>query len=176
MGVAAGGPGFGHEAQFEGETVEWYTPPEIFVALGEHFDLDPCSPGEGKSFVPATKHLTIADDGLTAPWEGFVFMNPPYGPATTLWMERLAQHGNGIALVFARTDVTWCQKYAPQVSEICFVRGRIYFYKGNTVIRGGRPGAGSMFMSFGERGATALRRSDLGFCASQVGSRHRSVT
>jgi hypothetical protein len=28
-----------------GESDEWYTPPEIFDALGLTFDLDPCSPG-----------------------------------------------------------------------------------------------------------------------------------
>lgn len=54
------------------ENVEWYTPPQIFEALGMHFDLDPCSPGVGKSFVPANTHYTRADDGLAAPWAGSV--------------------------------------------------------------------------------------------------------
>ena len=35
-----------------GATSEWFTPPEIFDALGLTFDLDPCSPGAGH-WVPA---------------------------------------------------------------------------------------------------------------------------
>jgi hypothetical protein len=30
-----------------GSSVEWYTPPEIFEALGLTFDLDPCAPPGG---------------------------------------------------------------------------------------------------------------------------------
>ncbi len=55
--------GFAHESTHN-ISVEWYTPPEIFTALGLAFDLDPCSPGPGKSFVPARRHYTVADDGL----------------------------------------------------------------------------------------------------------------
>jgi len=42
--------------------------------------------------------LTVLDDGLTAPWDGLVWMNPPYsrpGP----WVERFAAHPDGLALV-----------------------------------------------------------------------------
>ena len=61
-----------------GESDEWYTPPEIFHALGERFDLDPCSPGAGH-WVPADKFYTKLHDGLKQPWDGFVFVNPPFG-------------------------------------------------------------------------------------------------
>lgn len=36
---------------------DWYTPPEIFDALGLTFDLDPCSPGRGH-WVPIRKIYT----------------------------------------------------------------------------------------------------------------------
>lgn len=61
-----------------GESDEWYTPMEIFDALEEVFDLDPCSPGAGH-WVPARKFITKDGDGLAARWDGFVFMNPPFG-------------------------------------------------------------------------------------------------
>ncbi len=32
-----------------GASDDWYTPPFIFDALGLVFDLDPCSPGAGRS-------------------------------------------------------------------------------------------------------------------------------
>lgn len=157
--------GFSHESP-RNESIEWYTPPKIFDALGVRFDLDPCSPGAGKSFVPADRHLTIDDDGLEADWdpEHFAFVNPPYGTATQHWMQKLAQHGNGIALVFARTDVQWFQDIAPLADSICFVSGRIRFYQG-TIEGGepsGRPGAGSMLLGFGTKARAAIEQSGLG--------------
>lgn len=50
--------------------MEWYTPPEIFDALGLTFDLDPCSPGAGRSFFPTGRRYTGADDRLRSPWSG----------------------------------------------------------------------------------------------------------
>lgn len=78
---------------------EWFTPPELIKALGE-FDLDPCSP-VNRPWDTAKKHYTKEVDGL---WEGRVWLNPPYGKETFKWIERLAHHGDGIALIFARTD------------------------------------------------------------------------
>lgn len=153
--------GFSHESTHN-ESVEWYTPPGIFEALGLTFDLDPCSPGAGKSFVPAGRHYTIEDDGLTSPWFGTVFVNPPYGSQTQVWMRKLAEYGNGIALVFSRTDVKWFQEVCPQADLICFVSGRIRFYKGNTRDQAGTPGSGSMLIAFGAKAYAALQQSGLG--------------
>jgi hypothetical protein len=86
------------------KSVEWYTPAWIFNELGMSFDLDPSSPHNMETAVPATTKYTIFDDGLTKPWFGRVWLNPPYGPETGAWMSRMADHGNGLALVFSRTD------------------------------------------------------------------------
>jgi hypothetical protein len=159
--------GFTHESPHI-NSVEWYTPPEIFDALGLRFDLDPCSPGPGKSFVPADRVLTRIDDGLASPWEGRVFLNPPYGAHTSAWMRRMRDHaaagGSGIALVFARTDPAWFQEVAPTSDVICFVAGRIHFIKGGTTERGGAPGSGSMLLAWGGECARAVGESGLGVC------------
>jgi hypothetical protein len=160
--------GFTHESSVN-ESVEWYTPPEIFDALGVTFDLDPCSPGEGKSHVPTLRHYTIHDDGLTSPWgDNFVWVNPPYGNHTTLWMERLANHGNGMALVFARTDVAWFQNFGVRADMVCFISSRVRFYAGSLTERGGTPGAGSMILAYGEKATAALAQSNLGACFTLV--------
>lgn len=162
------GRGFAHESTYN-ESVEWYTPPEIFEAMDFTFAMDPCSPGEGKSFVPARRHLTVEDDGLATPWEGTVWMNPPYGKHTTTWMQKLSEHNNGIALVFARTDVKWFNDYvAGKASLVCFVSGRIKFFQGDTDKRGGTPGAGSMLIAYGELAAFVLWQSGLGPCVRFV--------
>ena len=77
---------------------DYYTPPTIFQALGLTFDVDVCAPSGGVPWVPARMHYDMALDGLSQPWEGLVWCNPPYsGPAP--WIERFIEHGNGIMLV-----------------------------------------------------------------------------
>jgi hypothetical protein len=79
---------------FEGKTEtgkdEWLTPPEIIKSLGE-FDLDPCSPLI-RPWDTARKHYTVIDNGLLMPWEGRVWLNPPYGNKIGEWLQKAALH------------------------------------------------------------------------------------
>lgn len=119
--------GFTHESTYN-ESKEWYTPRYIFDALNVRFDMDVCSPGADMvPWIPADRHLTILDDGLTHKWDGFVFVNPPYGMDTPKWMKRLSVHGNGIALVFSRTDTNWFHDYAAKADAILFIAKRVQF-------------------------------------------------
>jgi hypothetical protein len=77
---------------------DYYTPPWVFEAMGLEFDTDPAQPIGGTPWIPVKKYYTIIDDGLSQPWEGRVWMNPPYSQ-TTPWVERFIQHGNGVMLV-----------------------------------------------------------------------------
>ena len=83
-------------------TVDWLTPPDLVKKLGE-FDLDPCSP-INPPFVHAKNNFTVKENGLNKIWFGRVYMNPPYGKGMEMWIEKLKNHGNGIALIFARTE------------------------------------------------------------------------
>ncbi len=106
---------------------EWLTPKYITDDLGP-FDLDPCSPGDRRPWDTANYHLTKEHDGLRAPWFGRVWCNPPYGKETPRWLEKLANHGNGIALVFARTDVAWFTDYVwRRANAVKFIQGRLSF-------------------------------------------------
>ena len=90
-------PLFGYE-QHQVTSDDYYTPPSIFESLGIEFDLDVCAPRGGVPWIPAARHFSIEDDGLAQPWEGKVWMNPPYsGPGP--WVKRFIQHGDGVALV-----------------------------------------------------------------------------
>lgn len=107
---------------------EWLTPKWITDTLGP-FDLDPCSPGSRRPWDTATYHLSVEDDGLSAPWFGNVWCNPPYGRETFKWMSKLATHGSGIALIFARTET---QGFHDQIWEkadaVFFFKGRLKFH------------------------------------------------
>ena len=102
--------GFTHDS-VDNKTVDWYTPKWIFDTLGEYFDLDPCQPEDKIPWIPCDRHYSIIDNGLMQPWDGFVWLNPPYGKYTSDWLAKMHAHRNGIALVFARTDCGWFHDY-----------------------------------------------------------------
>lgn len=168
--------GFIHESTHN-ESKEWYTPVHIFRAMNINFDLDPCSPGHDKvPWIPAQIHYTVKDDGLIKEWFGNVYMNPPYGMDTPKWMDKLSKHGNGIALVFARTDTKWFHAYVPKADAICFIARRIGFVPhdkallyadGQWETQGGC-GAASMLVAYGRENAKALFHSGLGLTLSVI--------
>ncbi len=139
---------------------EWLTPPHILHALG-HFDLDPCAPVI-RPWNTADNHFTIEDDGLQQKWFGRVWCNPPYGRETPKWLNKLADHGNGIALIFARTETKMFFDHIwPKASALLFLEGRIFFHHVNGVRANGGGGAPSVLVAYGERNAWALKNSGL---------------
>lgn len=133
------------------KSVEWYTPKWIFDRLKLEFDLDPCSPHDMKTCVPAIKKLTIHDDGLSTDWHVRVWMNPPYGKTTKAWTTKFIDHNNGCALLFSRTDAHWCQEMMLNCSALLFLAGRVSFVPGNeNKSKANRSGAGSVLFGFGD--------------------------
>src|SRR3954469_1584920 len=118
-----------HEASI-GATVEWYTPPELFARLGLTFDLDPASPGPAiVPWVPADRHYTMRDNGLIQPWEGRVWLNPPYGEPGVSFIKRMIEHGDGVMLLPSRTETKIFQSAAASADAVVFIAGRISFIR-----------------------------------------------
>jgi hypothetical protein len=139
---------------------EWLTPPEILKQLGE-FDLDPCAPVV-RPWDMAKAHYTVEDSGLLQPWHGRVWLNPPYGLEAREWLNRLAGHGNGIALIFARTetDMFFDEVWA-RADGILFLRGRLYFHHVTGERAEHNSGAPSVLVAYGASNAEALRTSGI---------------
>jgi site-specific DNA-adenine methylase len=137
---------------------EWYTPPYIFDALGCWFDLDPASPGcDVVPWVPANTHYTT--EGLERPWGGFVWLNPPYGrDRLPAWVEKFAEHGNGIILVPERTSTEWWQGLSSRADMILFVNKKIPFISGDGR-KAGAAAIGSCLVAIGKAGVAGLRRA-----------------
>lgn len=149
----------GHQ-RTEGRTDTWLTPPEILYALGP-FDLDPCAAPEPRPWPTAARHIVLPEDGLAVPWEGRVWVNPPYGARTGLWMRQLASHGQGTALLFARTETDhWHRWVWPKATAILFLRGRLFFCRpdGSRMDNAGGPSA---LIAYGDEDADRLARSGL---------------
>lgn len=150
-----------HE-QSVGKTDEWYTPPHVFAAMGVHFDLDVSSPGrEVTPWIPASRALTKAAYGLSAPWQGFIWMNPPFGGRNGLvpWLERFFAHGRGVALVPDRTSAPWWQTYAAKADAVLFVSPKLRFI-GADGKEGMSPAQGTALLAAGPSAVAALQRAE----------------
>ena len=145
---------FGEETK-----TEWLTPPEILDVLGE-FDLDPCAPINPPWRIAKTQ-FTVADNGFIKQWFGRVFLNPPYTKDTWRWMKKLAEHGNGIALIFARTETKAFFPYVWDMADgIFFFNKRLTFYHVSGEKGGKNSGAPSVLIAYGKFNAAILKQNE----------------
>lgn len=150
----------GHQsARMKSDT--WLTPPIWIAKLGP-FDLDPCCP-EQMPWRTAERMLTKATDGLKAEWRGRVWLNPPFGKQAAKWMERMAMHRNGIALVPARTETEmFVRNVWGGAVGICFVHGRPHFHDELGERAPFNSGAPIALVAYSAHDVEILRQSHLG--------------
>ena len=165
-GVVRGSVGLGmsgHSSPHRGANDEWLTPPAIIAALGP-FDLDPCAPVV-RPWPTAATHHTIVDDGLAQSWpdDAFVWCNPPYGPQTWRWLERVADHpAGGVCLIFARTETEGFHAQVWQRADaVLFVRGRLHFHRVDGSRSMHNSGAPSVLVGYGPEAVVRLRACGL---------------
>ncbi len=113
--------------------IHYETPPETMEMIRERwgpFDLDPCC--EVRT-AKAPNFFTKEDDGLSKPWFGRVFMNPPYGDKNLYaWMKkayneaRVERRAKVVCLVPAQTGSVWFQTWA-LLGVSHFLPGKVYF-------------------------------------------------
>lgn len=139
---------------------EWLTPPEIIEALGE-FDLDPCAPLY-RPWPTAKEHFTINDNGLEKQWFGRIWCNPPYGLEAAKWLQKLSDHGNGIALVFARTETKMFFDWVwHRATALKFIEGRLYFHHVDGSRASANAGAPSCLIAYDLDNANRLKESGI---------------
>lgn len=144
----------GHQRAFRGRTDVWLTPPEIIKELAP-FDLDPCYL-ENPPWPTAETHYF--EDGLETNWFGLVWCNPPYGPNVYKWLGKLADHGNGIALTFARTETRGFFKTVWQRADsLLFIEKRLFFYREDGTIAKSNSGGPSVLIGYGDEASNRLK-------------------
>ncbi len=138
----------------------WITPREILESLGS-FDLDPCT-ADQMPWTTAKNRYTKSQDGLSSTWFGRVWLNPPYSREAVKWLRKLADHGNGIALTFARTETAWFfETIWKQADAVLFIEGRIHFHYPNGDRAKANAGAPSVLIAYGKENAEILKASSI---------------
>ena len=140
---------------------EWLTDPKIVKSLGE-FDLDPCQP-VNPPFYHGKFGFDTRHDGLVQDWTKYnrIWCNPPYGRETFKWIKKLYEHGNGIALIFARTEtIGFHSEILNKEDAVFFFKGRLNFFYVNGE-RGGAANAPSCLIAYGKDNIRAIRNSNL---------------
>lgn len=123
---------------------DYGTPPELVDLLakrwaGGAFDLDPAA---SDRYHVTQRYFTPADNGLLLPWEGRVFLNPPYGREEEAWLVKAIQEvmaGRAsvvVALLPAKTGKHWWDRYIvadvgyPGVIDLRFPVRHVWFIPG----------------------------------------------
>lgn len=154
-----------------GATDEWYTPPEVFEALGCMFDMDVAAPMLLPAYIGDRLRPYTASGGrrwlwkasLESEWTGFLWMNPPFGARNALgpWLTKFFNHGDGIALTPDRTSAPWFQDAWRRADAVLFVCDKIKFIRPDGS-RGKQPGTGTALWAAGDAGVAALERAARG--------------
>ena len=140
---------------------EWYTPAKYIEAARElmgSIDLDPASCESANETVKATRYYDKQSNGFDKPWNGHIWLNPPYGREDgssnqESWSRRLIeQYQDGITqeailLVNAAVDTKWFQRLFDY--PICFPNHRINFTTPEPTTSGSTHGSALIY--FGSR-------------------------
>ena len=118
------------------DSYEWFTPLEYIEAarvVMNGIDLDPATSIKAQTQIKAATFYTRKDDGLSKPWFGKVWLNPPYNmPLIEQFIDRAISEykaGNitcAIVLTNNSTDTEWFHKLIQY--PFCLTRGRIQFW------------------------------------------------
>jgi hypothetical protein len=137
------------------KTNRWLTPNWIVEALGK-FDLDPCG-APNHHLAETTFQIDQGQDGLALPWVGRVWLNPPYGDEAPPFLKRMAEHQNGIAFIFARTETKAFFNYVwEQATAVLFLKGRVKFLNADMAVTNAA-NAPSVLIAYSEYDAEVLK-------------------
>jgi ParB family chromosome partitioning protein len=133
-----------------------YTPTKYIEAARQvmgGIDLDPASNEWAQKTVKAKVYYTKEDNGLDKPWQGNIFLNPPYShPEVKHFVDKLLKElklgQQAILLTNNNTDTKIFHDAAKKAAAVCFTKGRINFLKPDGSLSS--PTNGQVFYYFGE--------------------------
>ena len=108
------------------------TPKYLFDKISSifNFSLDVCALPEN---AKCENYYMPKDDGLSKPWMGGVWCNPPYGREISSWVKKAYEESqkeyNSFVLMLlpARTDTKWWWDWVQGKATLFFIKGRVKF-------------------------------------------------
>jgi phage N-6-adenine-methyltransferase len=116
---------------------EFYTPqhlwqPALDMWNREKFTLDPA--GHPDSIIPAHYTFSKEDDGLSRPWAGHIWLNPPFSKVLPFIEQAVRFYDKdqiqAVILVKADTRTKWSKLLHSRASATCRVMGNTKFING----------------------------------------------
>jgi hypothetical protein len=141
-----------------GKSQDHISPKWIIDAFGPLPDLDPAAavirPWD-------CAKINWASGSLERVWPRhlFIYLNPPFDRYIVgNWIAKLAEHGNGICLLLARTEAGWFEPIWARAAVILFLADRIKFCRPDGTEQPANSGAPVILAAFGEEAAQRLYR------------------
>lgn len=137
----------------------WQTPAGVTEML-RPIDLDPCA---GPDTDIGDRNLRKQDDGLTSPWSGRVFVNPPFSDKEA-WLRKAVSEQDQTDVVFVLTPdstdtISWWHEFVePHADYVWFAEGRVSYIVPETGEPKGSPTFGTAINVFGDPGSDTLDR------------------
>lgn len=98
--------------------------------------------------------------------EQLAHLKQDFGREAIKWMRRMAEHGNGIALIPARTETAMFYECVWRVADaVLFIKGRPHFHYVDGRRADFNSGAPICLVAYGAANRDALMASGLGFVA-----------
>lgn len=124
----------GRMADDDATTVDWHTPQDLVDLCREAMggiDTDPASCRAAQERVRASRWYGPVEDGLTLPWVGRVFLNPPFSGMAD-WvagaLDRIGGDTDALCLVcHANTDARWWHDLSAY--PVALSKGRVRYLR-----------------------------------------------
>jgi hypothetical protein len=122
-------------ALLSSKRMDWETPWSLVrwaerSIMGHTFTLDACAKDQNAAKAPTWIPPEV--DGLSTPWTGRVYCNPPYGREQIRWIERAHEQSKDgadfvVMLLPARTDTRVFHRVIAPNAEVILLAGRVRF-------------------------------------------------
>jgi phage N-6-adenine-methyltransferase len=144
----------------------WQTPDWLIDGIQQHvtIDLDPCA-GANTHIGETNYRLEDGDDGLSQPWFGTVFCNPPFTQKTD-WLDKaVTAIDNTELILFVTPDSTdvqswWHGSIVPHARYVWFSKGRVSYVDPTSDGERESPPFGTAISIFGDPPNTLLHWFD----------------
>lgn len=92
-----------------------------------------------------------------------MWCNPPFGREAVKWLRRMVEHGNGVALIPARTETEMFYECVWNAADaVLFIKGRPHFHYVDGTRAPFNSGAPICLVAYGQENASSLLCSGLG--------------